>query len=74
MALYCDSNLNCCFPGVGLILCGFVVFTTGCFVLGLALLFVLVFLVLFIIVNQSFGDGGAGLCVSPAFIYLLCTR
>ena len=29
-------------PGVILILCGFVVFTTGCFILSLALLFVLV--------------------------------
>ena len=34
-------------PGVIFILCGFVVFTTGCFMLSLALLFVIVLLLFF---------------------------
>ena len=45
-------------------------FTTGRFVLSLALLFVLVFFsVLFSIVITSFGEERAGLCAFRAFVY-----
>ena len=49
------------------ILCGFVGFTTGRFVLSRTLLFVLVS-VLFSIVITSLGEERAGLCVLRAFV------
>ena len=64
-------------PNVILILCGFVVFTTGRFVWSLALHFVLVLLffsVLFSIVITSFGEERADLCAFRAFVCLFCMR
>ena len=42
--------------------------------LRLALLFVLVFSVLFSIVITSLGEMRAGLCASSVFVCLFCTR
>ena len=57
-------------------LCGFVVCTTGRFVLSHALLFVFVFFqsYVFSIVIISLGEERAGLCASRAFVCLFCTR
>ena len=53
-----------------LILCGFLVITTGRFVLSLAR----AFFSPFSIVISSLGEEGAGLCASRAFVCLFCTR
>ena len=50
------------------------IFTTGHFMLSLALFFVIVFSVLFSIVITSFCEERAGLCASRAFVCLFCTR
>ena len=52
------------------VLCGFMVFTTGRFMLRLALFFVHVCFVFcsFSIVVSSFGEVRAGLCASRAFV------
>ena len=60
--------------GVVLILCRFVVYTTGasCFKVfpcSLSSCFV----ILFSIVITSLGEGGAGLCAPGAFVCLFCT-
>ena len=62
--------------GVSLSLSGFVVFTTGRFMLSFALsLFsVLVFFSPFSIVFTSLGEERAGLCASRIFVCLFCTR
>ena len=49
------------------------VFTTGRLMLSRALLFVLVFLVLFSTVITSLGEERAGLCASRAIVCLFCT-
>ena len=65
--------------------CGFVVFTTGRFMLSLVLFFVLVFIFFFFffvvvvffffgLVITSLGEERAGLCSSHAFVCLVCTR
>ena len=59
--------------GVVLILCGFVVYTTGRFTFSsLSELFVLVFP--FSIVIKSLGKKGAGLCASRAFVCFVRVR
>ena len=63
---------------MSLSLCGFVVFTTGCFVSSHVLLFVLLFFVFFSVllstVITSLGEERPGLCASRAFVYSFYKR
>ena len=62
-------------PGVGLIVCGLVVFTTSaCFKLSSIVFFLLMFSILFSVVITSLGEGRAGLYVSQTFDCLSCMR
>ena len=53
---------------------GFVVFTTGCFVLSYLAICFRMFSDLCSIVITSLGEERAGICASRAFVCLFCTR
>ena len=55
-----------------LILCSFVVYTTGAYVLSLLVLFVFVSPFVLAILITSLGEEEAGLCASHTFVCLFC--
>ena len=71
--VYVTARYKAVDPVLFLILCSFVVYTTGRLkFLSLLMLFVLVSPVCFSILTTSLGEEGSGLCASRTFVCLCC--